>query len=120
MLWDRVGHHSTSDDSSAYRSKDEVAGWMKKDSPINRFQRYLESKGYWSEEQDKEFRKTARRDILKAFSSAEARKKPAVKEMFLDVYDELPTHLAEQHAELNELMKKYPSHFESLRSAHAE
>ena len=32
----RIGHHSTSDDSSAYRSVDEVRYWDQKDHPINR------------------------------------------------------------------------------------
>ena len=32
----RVGHHSTSDDSSAYRSMNEVKYWKDVDSPINR------------------------------------------------------------------------------------
>jgi len=32
----RVGHHSTSDDSSAYRSAHELQYWKEVDSPINR------------------------------------------------------------------------------------
>lgn len=32
----RIGHHSTSDDSSAYRSVDEVRYWDQKDHPITR------------------------------------------------------------------------------------
>ncbi len=32
----RIGHHSTSDDSSAYRSVDEVKQWDQKDHPITR------------------------------------------------------------------------------------
>ena len=32
----RIGHHSTSDDSTAYRSKDEVNYWDKLDHPIAR------------------------------------------------------------------------------------
>lgn len=38
----RLGHHSTSDDSSAYRSMKEVQEWTDKDFPILRFRRYLE------------------------------------------------------------------------------
>lgn len=38
----RLGHHSTSDDSSAYRSMKEVQEWNEKDFPILRFRRYLE------------------------------------------------------------------------------
>ena len=39
----RVGHHSTSDDSSAYRSMSEVKYWKDVDSPINRL-RYCGSR----------------------------------------------------------------------------
>lgn len=37
----RLGHHSTSDDSTAYRSVDEINSWDKNDNPINRFKNYL-------------------------------------------------------------------------------
>ena len=38
----RLGHHSTSDDSTAYRSVDEMNSWEKDDNPILRFKQYLE------------------------------------------------------------------------------
>jgi 2-oxoisovalerate dehydrogenase E1 component alpha subunit len=59
----RIGHHSTSDDSSAYRSKDEVEQWRAKDNPINRFRKYLEAKGWWSAEEEKEYLDTVRRQV---------------------------------------------------------
>ena len=59
----RVGHHSTSDDSSAYRSKDEVEQWRSKDNPIGRFRKYLEAKGWWSEGQETEYLDTVRREV---------------------------------------------------------
>ncbi|KAJ3248213.1 hypothetical protein HDU78_001613 [Chytriomyces hyalinus] len=113
----RVGHHSTSDDSSAYRPKTEVSDWMKKDSPINRFRKYLETKGWWSEEEEQALRKACRTEILSAFSAAEKVKKPAVSNLFTDVYDEMPWNLVEQKEKLDKLMKKYPSHFDL--AAHA-
>jgi 2-oxoisovalerate dehydrogenase E1 component alpha subunit len=61
----RVGHHSTSDDSSAYRSKKEVEDWNKTDNPLLRLQKYLINKGWWSEEEDAEVRKTQRMAVLK-------------------------------------------------------
>lgn len=41
----RVGHHSTSDDSSAYRSVEEIEKWTKDESPIQKFKLYLEQNG---------------------------------------------------------------------------
>ena len=113
-----MGHHSTSDDSSAYRSKEEVADWQKRDSPINRFRAYLEKKGLWNEEKDKEYRKVVRADILKAFAAAEKRKKPSVNELFTDVYDVIPPHLEKQRKELDRIVKKYPQFYD--KSGHTE
>ncbi|KAA1115817.1 hypothetical protein PGT21_000713 [Puccinia graminis f. sp. tritici] len=50
----RVGHHhSTSDDSSAYRNPNEVDQWRKRDNPINRMRAFLESKGWWDPAKEK-------------------------------------------------------------------
>ncbi|XP_057260970.1 2-oxoisovalerate dehydrogenase subunit alpha, mitochondrial-like, partial [Pezoporus wallicus] len=57
----RIGHHSTSDDSSAYRSVDEVDYWDKQDHPISRLRHFLLHKGWWDEEQEKGWRKSSRK-----------------------------------------------------------
>jgi len=59
----RIGHHSTSDDSSAYRSVDEVRYWDQKDHPITRFYNYLVSKGAWSEGQEKEWKNESKKKV---------------------------------------------------------
>jgi 2-oxoisovalerate dehydrogenase E1 component alpha subunit len=109
----RVGHHSTSDDSSAYRSKTEVSSWQSKDSPSTRFRKYLESKGWWSPEEESEFKKRTRQEILRAFSQAEKVKKPGVRELFTDVYDEPPKELLKQERELQAMMRKYPQFYDA-------
>lgn len=43
----RVGHHSTSDDSSRYRDKSEIEHFDKEMSPIPRFEAYATAKGWW-------------------------------------------------------------------------
>ena len=48
----RLGHHSTSDDSTAYRSVDEMNSWEKDDNPILRFKQYLIKKNYLTAELD--------------------------------------------------------------------
>lgn len=48
----RLGHHSTSDDSTAYRSVDEMNSWEKDDNPILRFKQYLLKKKYLTNEMD--------------------------------------------------------------------
>ena len=59
----RIGHHSTSDDSSAYRSVDEVRYWDQKDHPITRYANYLLKRGLWSEEKEKEWKQTSRKQV---------------------------------------------------------
>ncbi|ORY02020.1 Dehydrogenase, E1 component [Basidiobolus meristosporus CBS 931.73] len=115
----RIGHHSTSDDSSAYRSKKEVEDWERLDSPLTRIRKYLERKGWWSDEEEKAYRKETRTKILKSFSAAEKYKKPAIKELFEDVYDKMTPNLVEQKAELDELLKKYPQYYPSVQE-HAQ
>ncbi|KAI8905508.1 thiamine diphosphate-binding protein [Gorgonomyces haynaldii] len=109
----RIGHHSTSDDSAAYRSKEEVQEWQKRDSPINRFRLYLEKKGLWDDAKEKQTRQETRKQVLEAFTKAEKLKKPSVGELFTDVYDELPPHLKKQQQELERLRKEYPQHYDA-------
>jgi 2-oxoisovalerate dehydrogenase E1 component alpha subunit len=107
----RVGHHSTSDDSSKYRDRHEVERRAEMDNPITRLRKWLELKEWWSKEEEDHYRKDARKVIMKSFLTAEKRKKPSVDELFTDVYDELPPNLVEQRKELADLMKKYPKHY---------
>lgn len=58
-----IGHHSTSDDSSAYRSVDEVNYWDKQDHPISRLRHYMQGRGWWDEEQEKGWRKSSRKKV---------------------------------------------------------
>lgn len=108
----RVGHHSTSDDSSAYRSKKEVEDWSKRDNPVSRMRAWLENKGWWSKGDDAEITKTAKADILRAFAAAERRKKPSMRHIFEDVYDELTPTLEREKTEVEALAKKYPDYYQ--------
>lgn len=106
-----IGHHSTSDDSLAYRSKEEIEGWSTKNDPIARFKNYLISKKWWSQTEDDGFRGHIKEVVLQELSRAEKEKKPPIEEMFNDVYDELPWNLKEQREELKRLLAKYPEDF---------
>ncbi|KAL9554605.1 hypothetical protein MBANPS3_002748 [Mucor bainieri] len=109
----RIGHHSTSDDSTKYRDRKEVEERAQFDNPVTRLRRYLENKNWWSQEEEDAYRKQARKDIMTSFTAAEKRKKPALKHLFTDVYDELPPNLIKQQQELNELIKKYPEYYDT-------
>jgi 2-oxoisovalerate dehydrogenase E1 component alpha subunit len=107
----RLGHHSTSDDSSRYRSNSEVEEWRQKYHPISRLYKFLINKNWWNEEEDKTWKLKARNDVLEALKRAEAEKKPPIEELFSDVYDEIPPHLLEQKKELEEHLSKYPENY---------
>ncbi|GAA5858264.1 hypothetical protein JCM8547_004626 [Rhodosporidiobolus lusitaniae] len=93
----RVSHHSTSDDSTAYRSVDEVNA-KKLDSPIFRMRKYLESLSppLWSKKMEDEVKDAGKREILREFSKAEKEKKPALEHMFGDVFAKLEGERAEE------------------------
>ncbi|KAI3686105.1 hypothetical protein L1987_79776 [Smallanthus sonchifolius] len=48
----RVSHHSTSDDSTKYRSMDEIEHWKTKHSPITRLRKWVERKGWWDNNEE--------------------------------------------------------------------
>ncbi|KAJ3569196.1 hypothetical protein NPX13_g6165 [Xylaria arbuscula] len=108
----RVSHHSTSDDSFAYRARVEVEDWKRRDNPISRLRKYMETKGIWDEAKEKEARDSIRRDVLKAFSQAEREKKPPIRAMFEDVYEELTPELRAQMKELRDHLDKYPDEYD--------
>ncbi|XP_073955000.1 branched chain keto acid dehydrogenase E1 subunit alpha isoform X1 [Choristoneura fumiferana] len=107
----RVGHHSTSDDSSAYRSLEEIDKWNKEESPISKFKSYLERRGLWDDEADKACQKEARSTVLKTMQEAEKKKKPHWKEMLEDVYYDMPPNLQKQMREMENHLKKYGEHY---------
>ncbi|KAK1755642.1 thiamine diphosphate-binding protein [Echria macrotheca] len=108
----RVSHHSTSDDSFAYRARVEVEDWKRRDNPIIRLRKWMESKGIWDEAKEKDARESIRRDILKAFSEAEREKKPAIRGMFEDVYEELTPDLLKQMKALRKQLEEYPDEYD--------
>lgn len=108
----RVSHHSTSDDSFAYRARIEVEDWKRRDNPLTRLRKWMEAKGCWDEVKEKEARDSARKDVLKAFSEAEREKKPPMRAMFEDIYEDLTDDLKSQMKELKDILDKYPDEYE--------
>lgn len=88
-----MGDHSTSDDSTSYRPKEEVTEWSKNHYPTTKFRQYLESRGLWNEEQEKTLLKSAQSEVLSALSAGEKKKKHKWTEMYDDVYRFLPPHI---------------------------
>ncbi|OMO56212.1 hypothetical protein COLO4_35763 [Corchorus olitorius] len=103
----RVGHHSTSDDSTKYRPADEIEWWKMARDPVTRFRKWIESNGWWNNEAESELRSNIRNQLLLAIQVAEKVEKPPVIDLFTDVYDDLPTNLREQEILLRETINKH-------------
>jgi 2-oxoisovalerate dehydrogenase E1 component alpha subunit len=108
----RISHHSTSDDSFAYRAKVEVEDWKRRDNPITRLRKYLEKKSLWSEEKEAEARGRLRKECLKAFAQAEKEKKPPLRSMFEDVYEEMTPETKAQMEQLRGIIERYPEEYD--------
>jgi 2-oxoisovalerate dehydrogenase E1 component alpha subunit len=81
-----VGHHSTSDDSFAYRPRSEVEDRKRLDNPILRFRYFMESRGWWSAEAEEELKARLKSDVMKAFKRSESLPRWELGELFNDVY----------------------------------
>jgi len=97
----RAGPHSTSDDPSAYRSKDEPNSWPLGD-PIERLKQHLITRDLWSDERHVQMQAEIEDEIKAIQKQAEANgtlhsgHSASPKEMFEGVYKEMPDHLVRQ------------------------
>jgi 2-oxoisovalerate dehydrogenase E1 component alpha subunit len=100
----RVGAHSTSDDPSAYRPKEESAAWPLGD-PVLRLKNHLIVRGAWSEERHKQAEAEIMDTVIAAQKEAEGHGtlhsggRPSARDMFEGVYAEMPAHLRRQRQE---------------------
>ncbi len=95
MLVYRYGAHSSADDDSRYRPKEEVEMWRRRD-PILRLKRLMEKRDLWDDERDAALREDLKAELARAVKEAEAAGDVPAEWMFEDVYDEMPKHLVEQ------------------------
>lgn len=103
----RLAAHSTSDDPTGYRSKDEEERWRLKD-PVVRFKAWMQSKGWVDEKLNLTFIEETRQEVLKALKLAEQVPICPIEQIIEDVYDTPPWHLKAQLAELKTHIDMYP------------
>lgn len=108
----RVGHHSTSDDSFAYRQRVEVEDWKRRDNPITRLRKWLEKRGIWGDDAEKALRGATRKEVLRAFEDAEKQKKPSIKHAFTDVWEGLTEEQKAHISEMDDILKRYPKEYD--------
>ena len=105
----RGGAHSTSDDPSKYRPKDEWDAFPLGD-PVERLKQHLIAEGNWSDAKHKALENQLRDEVMSAWKEAQQYGTmtegpwldPAT--MFDDVYDEIPAHLESQRRRLLEIL----------------
>ncbi len=99
LLVYRYGAHSSSDDDRHYRPRAEVEAWRKRD-PLARYRRFLERRGWWSDDAEAEARQELDTALAQAQTEAESAGAVPVEWMFEDVLAEVPPHLLRQREEL--------------------
>ncbi|MGO3005137.1 MAG: thiamine pyrophosphate-dependent dehydrogenase E1 component subunit alpha [Halomonas sp.] len=103
----RLAAHSSSDDPSGYRSKDEEELWRAKD-PVLRLHKWLLKKQWWSEEEETAQQETLRREVLETMKRAEKRSSPPLESLISDVYADITPELQRQFDQLKRHIRRYP------------
>jgi pyruvate dehydrogenase E1 component alpha subunit len=90
----RLGAHTTSDDPSKYRKKEEEQFWAMSD-PLLRLKRYMQDAGIWSIH-EKQLREEYREEIDRQFTEAEKEKSYPLDDVFVHMYSDMPDELRRQ------------------------
>jgi pyruvate dehydrogenase E1 component alpha subunit len=94
----RLGDHTTADDASRYRSKEELnAAWQKE--PIVRLRKYLEQQGLWDEAREEKLQADSQAQVAQAVEDYIATPPQTIDDMFDYMYENLTKPLQEQKAE---------------------
>jgi 2-oxoisovalerate dehydrogenase E1 component alpha subunit len=100
----RYGAHSTADDDSKYRSREEVTLWRKRD-PLERLRLLLERESIWTSALEDSLRNDVKHELDAAVRCAEASGEPDPATLFDDVYVSLTPHLERQRHDMLERVR---------------
>lgn len=84
----RMGDHTTADDASRYRPKEDVEKWKAKD-PLLRLKLYMEKKGLWTQQYEDEAKKRVTEFVDSEIKKHEAANLPEAKDIINFTYKEL-------------------------------
>lgn len=102
----RYGPHTTSDDPTKYRERDEVDGWIQKKDPIHRLNLLLERKGLWSPQEEEQLEQRFKEELDTLINRMEEEESPTIEETFHYVYQEMLPHLQEQKEMAKRIQKR--------------
>lgn len=100
----RKGAHTTSDDPSKYRTKEEEDAWEEKD-PMKRLKAYLIDKGLWSEKEEEKIIPQFKVEIDRQFIEAENHPPYPKEDVFKHLYAEMPDDLKEQEKQYDRYLQ---------------
>lgn len=103
----RLGAHSSSDDPSGYRSREEEERWRKQD-PIARYRLWLQHQDWLDEAADQIATDALRQEVLEELKAAEQLPKPHIDTLVSDVYATPTPVLKEQLEQLKAHVLQYP------------
>ena len=102
----RFGAHTTADDPSVYRDKDEVERWKQKD-PLPRMETFLRSTGRLDDETVEAIEAEIEDRVAEKIEEVESMHRPEPAEMFESVYRDMPDRLDEQLRYLQRLREDH-------------
>lgn len=100
----RKGAHTTSDDPTKYRTKEEEQQWESKD-PLRRLKLYLEAKKLWSEKEEEKIIPQYKEEVDRQFIEAENYGPYPKEDVFKYLYAEMPDDLKEQEKEYERFLQ---------------
>jgi pyruvate dehydrogenase E1 component alpha subunit len=99
----RKGAHTTSDDPTKYRTKEEEQSWEPKD-PLERIRIYLKKKKLISDKDEELWIKEYKKEIDAEFISAESYPDPSLDDSFKFMYESMPPNLYDQKRRKEEFL----------------
>jgi pyruvate dehydrogenase E1 component alpha subunit len=84
----RMAHHTTADDATRYRTQEEVDSWKPKD-PVLRLKLFMDKKGIWTEQYQKEVEDKSKTIIDAASKTAELMGPSNPEDIFVYTYEKL-------------------------------
>ncbi len=93
----RLSDHTTADDASRYRSKEELAAAWEKD-PVARLRKYLTQQGLWDDAHEEHLQAECQAQVAEAVEEYTNTPRPTTDAIFDHMYDTLTKPLQEQKA----------------------
>lgn len=95
----RMSDHTTADDATRYRTKEDVEAWRPRD-PLLRLKLFMEKNKLWTEKYQKDVEEEAKASVTRAVKLAESIELPGPADMFAYTYETLTSRLKKQAEDL--------------------